>query len=150
MAARAACGCGLAHRTPRHRARFIPPATAPYCGSRAFSMTQTTATAIRRTVTERAVAAIASYSVAYGEKIYPPTASVVCKREDIRDGGVGPRAGRFRHGQHQPAYVAYSPGAAAALHAHGQGGYFVSASGVSAPPYGRRVTPARFAHTQRC
>ena len=31
-----------------------------------------------------------------------------------------------------------SPGAAAALRAHGQGGYFVSASGVSAPPYGRQ------------
>jgi hypothetical protein len=30
-----------------------------------------------------------------------------------------------------------SPGAAAALPAHGHGGYFVSASGVSAPPYGR-------------
>ena len=29
-------------------------------------------------------------------------------------------------------------GAAAALRAHGQGGYFVSASGVSAPPYGRQ------------
>ena len=42
---------------------------------------------------ERAVAAIASYSVAYGEKIYPPKAPVVCKREDIRDGGVGPREG---------------------------------------------------------
>ena len=29
-------------------------------------------------------------------------------------------------------------GAAAAQRAHGQGGYFVSASGVSAPPYGRQ------------
>jgi hypothetical protein len=31
-------------------------------------------------------------------------------------------------------------GAAAALRAHGQGGYFVSASEVSAPPYGRQET----------
>ena len=41
--------------------------------------------------------------------------------------------------------VAYSPGAAAALHAHSQDGYRVSASKVSAPPYGRRVAPASFA-----
>jgi len=42
--------------------------------------------------------------------------------------------------------LAYSPGAAAALHAHSQDGYFVSAPKVSAPPYGRWVAPARFAY----
>jgi hypothetical protein len=43
-----------------------------------------------------------------------------------------------------------SPGAAAALRAHGQGGYFVSASGVSAPPYGRQEPSEIVVEELRC
>jgi hypothetical protein len=43
-----------------------------------------------------------------------------------------------------------SPGAAAALRAHGQGGYFVSASGVSAPPYGRQEPSEIVVEQLRC
>src|SRR5215210_6391927 len=43
-----------------------------------------------------------------------------------------------------------SPGAAAALRAHGQGGYFVSASGVSAPPYGTQEPSEIVVEQLRC